>query len=315
MLTATRAKRYERMLKHHGIHPNGGHLDIPAPLRKSSVPTPKVSKKRKCEDVSGTIKQDEDEERKLPVPKRFRNEQHQEIKQEPPPMTYPPYPFHPMMPPQVPYHPRPMPYMHQGMPHSQPHFMQHLPHPPQNPYSMMPSMHNNHQFMMPIHQMQPFSINQTMPSQSQDSNNLSSFDDFCNQDFGSGSFETLLHGEPAATRVPNEFLHSETPPVSQGSQQMSMNLQPEKTPTQVKAEPCQSFDSPICDVASTNEPLPVSLSTQESMTDLSAISAVAEPSLPVLSNIPTEPIQHSTEIETALAFKQENEENCILISD
>lgn len=304
------------MLKHHGIHPNGGPLDSPAPLRKSSLSTPKVSKKRKCEEVNGITKQDENEERKAPVPKRLKNEQRQEIKQEPPPMTYPPYPFHPMMPTQIPYHARPMPpYMHQGIPHGQTHFMPHMSPPPHNPYSMMPGMHNNHQFMVPIHQMQPFPISQNVPPQPQDSSGLGSFDDFCNQDFGSSSFEMLLHGESAETRTRNEAFQFETPTVSQEPQQTSTNLLPGETFTHVKAEPCQSIHTSLCGVESSNEPPSVPLSTQENMIDPSATSTAAEPSLPAVSDTSIEAIQHSTGTEIVLPFKQENEENCIFISD
>lgn len=154
-----------------------------------------------------------------------------------------------------------------------------------------------------------------MPPPSHDSNALGSFDDFCNQDFGNASFESLLHGDPAGTRLPNEVFQSETSSVPQETQQTSIDLQPEKISGQIKAEPCQSLDSPVRDVGASHELVAKPLLVSNPSNDCPIVTTTAEPDVAETSSTPTAAIHHPRVIETTFPFKQENDANCIFISD
>lgn len=162
-LTPDRAKRYERMLKNHGIHPNGGPLHDPLPPTRRRLSTPKTSKKRKYHDASPqskSLKPDNDEcqkpsMRRHPIP---RNDFHH-VKQEPPLMGFQPYmPYHQMM-------PHPHAFMHRQIPSPIQPGVPHMSHQSNQPHplGMMSGLQPNNYFGMPHLHPPHFTMQQSMP--------------------------------------------------------------------------------------------------------------------------------------------------------
>ncbi|KAK5096273.1 hypothetical protein LTR70_003088 [Exophiala xenobiotica] len=187
---AAAAKRYERMLKAHGIHPHGGPLEATAISGERGTYGAKTSKKRKLEETSPFMHHTEIEEQKYQIPQRLPRAPY--VKQEPLPMGYQPYMHRQMMSHQPPF-------MQQQMPHFMPQRMGHVPYsartPP--PYQMMPGMPHDNSLMIP-----PLSMNQALPpfNHEQDQHTLNSFDGYYNSDFNNcESFENLLSGSSDGT--------------------------------------------------------------------------------------------------------------------
>jgi len=182
-----RAKRYERMLKAHGIHPHGGPLEATSIAREKGTYATKSSKKRKLEGTSPFMHQAEIEEQKYQTPQRLPRTPH--VKQEPPPMGYQPYMHRHMMSHQPPL-------MQHQISHFMPQRIGHMPRyvgtPP--PYRAMPAMPHNNNFVLPH-----LPMNQTLSSfnHDQDQHTLNSFDGLYDSDFTNcGSFESLLSENP-----------------------------------------------------------------------------------------------------------------------
>lgn len=185
-----RAKRYERMLKAHGIHPHGGPLEATAVSRERGTYGAKSSKKRKLEEISPFMHHTEIEEQKYQIPEQLPRTP--QMKQEPLPMGYQPY-MHRRM---VSHRP---PFVQQQMPHFMPQHMGRVHYsartPP--PYQMIPGMPHNNTFMIP-----PLSTNQALPpfDHNQDQHTLNSFDDFYDPGLNNcESFENLLSGSSSRT--------------------------------------------------------------------------------------------------------------------
>lgn len=317
ILTIVRAKRYERMVKQAGIQ--GGLLDNSVPPNKKNVLTPKVPKKRKPEDVTGTMKHNEDEERVLPALKRPRNEYQHGIKQEPPMSNHSPYMFHSAMPPQGPYVPRlPLPMsMYPGLPYAMPPQMQPLPqrpHGPQFPYAphpMFPGMHNSHPYMQPMHQqLHPFQLNQNMLSHGQDNVNLALLDDMHSYDFGNGGCEAMLNGDQLPDGpVPTDTMTAK--PLELTLMNPSMDIQ-----HQIKAEPCQSSPGPFQDFdAKSVTAVPRQEVRSETLTPTVAATANLVLEEPEIADTSSEAEKHTVETAATLVPKEEDGMSCIFISD
>jgi len=185
-----RAKRYERMLKAHGIHPHGGPLEATAVSRERGTYGAKASKKRKVEEISPFMHHTEIDEQKYQIPQRLPHAPY--VKQEPLPMGYQPYMHRQTMSHQPPF-------MQQEMPHFMPQRMGHTQYSARTPphYQMMPGMPHNNNFMIP-----PLSTNRALPpfNHEQDPHTLNSFDGYYNSDFNNcESFENLLSGSSDGT--------------------------------------------------------------------------------------------------------------------
>lgn len=314
VLTTSRAKRYERMLKHHGIHPNGGPLDDPISPTKKSAPIAKASKKRKHEDPSGPIKQDGNEERKAHSSKRPRFEHQLEVKQEPIQMGFPPYVFHTMMLPPGSHMPRHMPpFMHPVIPNS-------LSHPSQvaqPAFPMIPSIQNNPQFFIPPNQMQSFPGNQNPPALCQEPNQSAPFEDFCSQDFGTGSFETLLHGEQIDPLIQKDSpLYEQLPAtVPQELQQTSKEPKAEMLSC-IKAEPSQPTGAPLLDPGShMRQPSPpTSASETKDVISFKVATLDADAEMKTGAPVATASGTANAEADNFRPVKRETK-SCIFISD
>ena len=102
-LSTRRAKRYERMLKSHGINPHGGGTweSSVSPGQKQAMIARPV-KKRKLDDGIGYSTLLDGGSDSSPPIKKPQPEMQYRLKQEQPPfpqqITFPNYPYHPMIP-------------------------------------------------------------------------------------------------------------------------------------------------------------------------------------------------------------------------
>lgn len=321
-----RAKRYERMLKTHGINPQGGPLDNPPPTRERNVTTtPKPSKKRKADDVSGFIKHHEDEEKKPHHLKRSRADNHRqtEAHQGTPLIDYlhPPYVgYHPMMgTPGPPFISRPLPpsNMHPSMQYGgMPPPMQNISHQSHASHPMFPGPNSNHHFMMPLqHQMQPFNMSLNIPSSNKDNRSSNVLDEIAGYDFGDNGFESFLYGNPATSQNRVEQYRPET--ILQPQMLTTSTLQPELH-GQVKIEPHQAppstFIEPKLLSEVTSSPPPIQLDTKSDPVSLVTDDTITDVLTAPDTRARVEDITEDME-KPAPLLKQEIEEGCILISD
>lgn len=291
------------MLKAHGIHPGGGPLESLATFRDRSSCAMKASKKRKLNDTSPFMWHDEIEDQKPRMPQqRPRTPGLHNIKQEPPPMGYQPYMYHPMMSHQSPYMQRPVPqYVPQGMGQ--------MPHAPgaTPQYQMMPGMFHHNNFMMPPHQMPPFPTNQALPplSHDQDQANLSSFDDFCGSDFTKcESFEGMLNGDSS---MPNNICDTpDTQKPSFKQEQTSASLQVEPLPP-IKSE---SNHPPLFDHPE--------VQPREEQPALAEVGTMAPPCSPTTEAVTTTSTVQAEALTKALGdstpVKRERKDSFVLLS-
>lgn len=194
MLTVCSAKRYERMLKSHGVNPHGGAWEAPTSYKRKSLCAtyPKLPHKRKLDEDLDYFKYDDEEEDVKFEQKRQRAQRKPHVKQET--MTGPNAEimyqngFHPAVP-----H-RPYPYMQRPMPpymHTHPAQAQHFL---GMPYAHMPNRQwANNSFLPPAHYMPP--PNSSMHSPTQQSPKGLFVPDHNEAQFGHDSFEGMLNAE------------------------------------------------------------------------------------------------------------------------
>ena len=207
------AKRYERMLKAHGIHPHGGPLDSSSGVGERSTGAMKASRKRKLDDTSPFMYHIERKDRKPPMPSQSpRTPGPHHINSEMSSMGYQPYTYYPTTLHQPPSMQRPMP---RFLPQITGAMLRSAEIPP--PYSMMPAMAHNKEFVKPPNQSSPFPMNQpplASTSSDPDQKDLNPFDDFWNSDSTRyESFEGLLNGDSSTVNYicDNDETHPQMP--------------------------------------------------------------------------------------------------------
>ncbi|KAK5071555.1 hypothetical protein LTR64_004667 [Lithohypha guttulata] len=297
------AKRYERMLKSHGVHPHGGVWDSSAHRREDAMTSPMLKQPRKRkQDETLTFFRDEDDDVNIQKTKRLCTYRQPRVKQELPsqipPTGYPAYMYHPA------FVQQPYPYMQHltqsGMGHPPPFTGGTLAHPPfhqpQGHSSAFAMTSQLSPFTMPAQPLQPASDHQP---------DYGALNDIYNQNFSAfDGFENLLQGDEAmSTNAVND-----SKPLMDLTEADQTVAEPKHSDSvTIKSEP-----TPILDVSER------SLVTANKQDVPSTANPFASPSLPILSNTLVAPLRSvqgfaDTIQSQNIDVKQEENEDCIFL--